>query len=435
LAATDRFRLAVRELTWSTDSAGVEAAVLVPAKTLSEAAKTGTDGTEVHLALGAGAAVGKEGLLGIRSNGKRTTTRLLDAEFPKFRQLLPTEHTAVATVGVAELTEAIKRVALVADRGAQVRMEFNEDGVRLSAGADDVAFASVDNPDLASEREHVESALPGAKTFISLVVRMNRDNVRSSTRSVANQEFHRSGEVINEAAHRITRALEDAGHRAVNPSATFPMEMDRFPGRIWVVAHKPVAVASGLGVMGIHRNVIHPRFGNFILLATILVGAPISSYGVPLDYSPCLECKLCVAACPVGAIGKDGEFDFVACSVHNYREFMGGFTDWAQTIADSSDAADFRSRVSDSENASMWQSLSFKANYKAAYCLAVCPAGEDVIEPYLDDRKEFMDRVLKPLQDKRETLYVLPNSAAKAHAEKRYPHKTVKVVDSGIRGR
>ena len=307
--------------------------------------------------------------------------------------------------------------------------------ISLAAGADDVAFASVDNPDLASELEHVEAALPGTKSYISLVVKMNRDNVRSTARSVANQEFHRSGELLNEAAHRIVRRLEDAGYRALNPSATFPMEMDKFPGRIWVVAHKPVAVAAGLGVMGIHRNVIHPRFGNFILLGTILVDAPINGYGEPLNYSPCLECKLCVAACPVGAIGKDGDFDFVSCSVHNYREFMGGFTDRAQTIADSADAADFRSRVTDSENASMWQSLSFKPNYKAAYCLAVCPAGEDVIEPYLDDRKGFMDTVLKPLQDKKETLYVLPNSRAKAHAERRYPHKPVKVVDSGIRGR
>ncbi|QNI06959.1 (4Fe-4S)-binding protein [Mycobacterium kubicae] len=305
----------------------------------------------------------------------------------------------------------------------------------LAAGADDVAFASIDNPDLASEREHVEAALPGTKSFISLVVRMNRDNVRSTARSVANQEFHRSGEVMNEAAHRIVRRLQDAGYRALNPSATFPMEMDNFPGRIWVVAHKPVAVAAGLGVMGIHRNVIHPKFGNFILLGTILVDAPVSSYGQPLDYSPCLECKLCVAACPVGAIGKKGEFDFVACSVHNYREFMGGFTDWVQTIADSSDATEFRSRVSDSENASMWQSLAFKPNYKAAYCLAVCPAGEDVIAPYLEDRKGFMDMVLKPLQDKKETLYVLPNSNAKAHAERRYPNKRVKVVDSGVSGR
>ena len=144
LAATDRFRLAVRELTWNTSVPDVEAAVLVPAKTLAEAAKAGTAGADVHLSLGAGATVGREGLLGIRSDGKRSTTRLLDAEFPKFRQLLPAEHTAIATIGVAELTEAIKRVALVADRGAQVRMEFADDALRLSAGADDVGRAEED---------------------------------------------------------------------------------------------------------------------------------------------------------------------------------------------------------------------------------------------------------------------------------------------------
>ncbi len=146
LAATDRFRLAVRELTWSASTPDIEAAVLVPAKTLAEAAKAGAPGADVHLSLGAGAAVGREGLLGIRSEGKRSTTRLLDAEFPKFRQLLPAEHTAIATMGVAELVEAIKRVALVADRGAQVRMEFAEDTLRLSAGADDVGRAEEDLP-------------------------------------------------------------------------------------------------------------------------------------------------------------------------------------------------------------------------------------------------------------------------------------------------
>ncbi|OBJ85327.1 DNA polymerase III subunit beta [Mycobacterium asiaticum] len=144
LAATDRFRLAVRELTWSALSPDIEASVLVPAKTLAEAAKAGADGSEVRLSLGSGSGVGKDGLLGISGNGKRSTTRLLDAEFPKFRQLLPAEHTAVATIDVAELTEAIKLVALVADRGAQVRMEFADGMLRLSAGADDVGRAEED---------------------------------------------------------------------------------------------------------------------------------------------------------------------------------------------------------------------------------------------------------------------------------------------------
>ncbi|MGY0063598.1 4Fe-4S binding protein [Streptomyces sp. LZ34] len=302
----------------------------------------------------------------------------------------------------------------------------------LAAGADDAAAVSLDHPDLAGEREHALAALPGTRTLIAMAVRMNRDNCRSPARSVANQEFHQTDEQANYAARSVTQALQDAGYRALNPSVGFPQEMDRFPGeRIWVVAHKTVAVAAGLGVMGLHRNVIHPKFGNFVLLATVLVNAEVSDYGQALDYNPCIDCKLCVAACPVGAISKDGAFDALACTTHNYREFMSGFTDWAQTVADSEDAADYRSRVTDSESASMWQSLTSPPGYKSGYCLAVCPGGEDVLGPYLEDRKTFMDIVLRPLQEKKETLYVLPGSHAQEYAQRRFPHKPVKEVAGG----
>jgi ferredoxin len=288
---------------------------------------------------------------------------------------------------------------------------------------------------VAQEREHARGILPSARTFVAFCLRMNRDNLRSPMRSLANAEFNHADDETNVVSRRITRALEGAGYRAVYPAPGYPMEVEQFPGRVWVLAHKVVAEAAGLGVMGIHRNVIHPKFGNFILLGTVVTDAVVDEPSAALDFNPCLECKLCVSACPVGAITNDGGFDFQACYTHNYREFMGGFTDWAETVADSADRDDYRERVTRGESFSMWQSLSFKPNYKAAYCLAVCPAGEDVIEPYLDDRKGFMDLVLKPLQDKKETLYVLPNSAAKAHAERRYPHKRVKVVDSGVGGR
>jgi hypothetical protein len=86
-----------------------------------------------------------------------------------------------------------------------------------------------------------------------------------------------------------------------------------------------------------------------------------------------------VSAGPVGAINADGSFNFSACYTHNYREFMGRFTDWVETIVDSRNARQYRAQVSDAETASMWQSLSFGANYKLAYCMAVCPAGDDVI--------------------------------------------------------
>lgn len=63
------------------------------------------------------------------------------------------------------------------------------------------------------------------------------------------------------------------------------MEMNRF-GKIWVVSHKPVAVAAGLGQMGIHRNVIHPKFGNFILLGTILIEAEVTGTDRPISRFP-----------------------------------------------------------------------------------------------------------------------------------------------------
>jgi hypothetical protein len=65
--------------------------------------------------------------------------------------------------------------------------------------------------------------------------------------------------------------------------------------------------------------------------------------------------------------------------------------------------------------------------------MAVCPAGDDVIGPFLDDRKTFLAEVVSPLQEKQETLYVVPGSDAEAYARKRFPHKKTKRVGNGLR--
>jgi NAD-dependent dihydropyrimidine dehydrogenase PreA subunit len=307
--------------------------------------------------------------------------------------------------------------------------------VCLDAGADDVGFVEAGRPELADQRAEIQSLFPATKSLIGFVLRMNRENIRTPARSVANVEFHHTTDEINDVARRIVAALERTGVRATaGGAAGFPMEADRWSAKIWTISHKPVAVAAGLGHMGIHRNVIHPRFGNFILLGTVLVDAEVTEYSRPIDYNPCLECKLCVAACPTGAIASDGHFDFSACYTHNYREFMGGFNDWVETIADSGSALEYRKKVSGAETVSMWQSLSFGANYKAAYCMAVCPAGDDVIGPFLTDRKRYLEDVVDPFQKKPETVYVVPNSDAEDHVARRFPHKRTKRVANGLAG-
>jgi DNA polymerase III subunit beta len=141
LAATDRFRLAVRELEWAPEDAALSTAVLIPARTLADVAKSLAGAGPVELALSAG-----DGMLGITGAGRRATTRLLDAEFPRFRQLIPAEHTSAAVLDAAPLVEAIKRVQLVTDRVAQVRMEFGDEGLRLAAGGDEVGSAEEELP-------------------------------------------------------------------------------------------------------------------------------------------------------------------------------------------------------------------------------------------------------------------------------------------------
>jgi DNA polymerase-3 subunit beta len=135
LAATDRYRLAVREFAWRPETPGLSAAVLVPARTLADAAKTLTSGPEIVLSLSSGSS--GEGILGLSGKDRQTTTRLLDAEFVKYRAIMPNDSAANATLPVGLFTDAAKRVALVAERGTPLRCEFTPGQVTLRAGGTD----------------------------------------------------------------------------------------------------------------------------------------------------------------------------------------------------------------------------------------------------------------------------------------------------------
>lgn len=139
LAATDRYRLAVRTLRWAPVEVAMQATALVPARTLADAAKSLTSGAEISLSLASNAP--GEGLIGLSSADRSATSRLLDGEFPKYRSLLPDVAASTASVDSAALTDAVRRVALVASRTSPIRLSFSEDGVTLEAGGVDEAEA------------------------------------------------------------------------------------------------------------------------------------------------------------------------------------------------------------------------------------------------------------------------------------------------------
>jgi DNA polymerase-3 subunit beta len=144
LLATDRYRMALKELTWNPSRPQSSATALVPARVLSETSRSMTAGEEIMLSLSDGGA--GDGIIGFDGRGpagqRQTTTRLLDGEFPKVRHIMDTAALMNVRVGTTEVIAAAKRVALVAERNTSLRMLMGDGFVTLEAATGDQAQAS-----------------------------------------------------------------------------------------------------------------------------------------------------------------------------------------------------------------------------------------------------------------------------------------------------
>ncbi|MFK5952036.1 MAG: 4Fe-4S binding protein [Desulfobacterium sp.] len=306
----------------------------------------------------------------------------------------------------------------------------------LGAGADDVGVVGIDCPDLEDQKEAIISAFPNAKTLVSLIIRMNPPQVQSSDRSLIDGEFIAVEEQAIAVSRKLVRQLRRFGISCITPPEGFPQDMSKAPGQRFSVSHKPVAQAAGLGKIGHHRLLIHPEFGSHLCLGTLIMDTALDAYDQPLDYNPCIDCNLCVATCPTGAIAPDGAFDFFKCLVHAYRDRIGGFLNWVEAMVTSHDMAEYREKRSDDETLAVWQSLTYGGGFRCGYCMSVCPAGTDLIGSYLDRRKDYLREVVKPLQNRKENVYVLPGQDLVEAVSRRFPNKKARpaVLKAGDAG-
>jgi DNA polymerase III subunit beta len=181
LLATDRYRLAMRELTWNPESTDASYVALVPARTLSDTAKAlGALGSiEIHL----GGGVAGDNLIGFEAGQRLATTRLLDGEYPKVASIFPSSADTESIIETAAIVEAVKRVALVAERNTPVRLRFSDGQVVIEAGNGDGAQAS----------EAVEAVLTGPEIEISFNPQFLLDGLGAVGTAYSRLSFTQSG--------------------------------------------------------------------------------------------------------------------------------------------------------------------------------------------------------------------------------------------------
>ncbi|WP_250442886.1 DNA polymerase III subunit beta [Actinotalea sp. C106] len=200
LLATDRYRLALRELSWTPATPGHESIALVRARTLSDAAKSLGSAEQVTVALSTGAGVD---LIGFEAGGRHTTSLLVDGDYPAVRRLFPDETPIHAVVSRQALTEASRRVALVAERNTSIRLAFSEGQVVLNAGQGDDAQAS----------EALEAALTGEDITVAFNPQFLLDGLGALSTEFVRMSFTHPNKPVEFTGQAALDGDDDSSYR------------------------------------------------------------------------------------------------------------------------------------------------------------------------------------------------------------------------------
>jgi epoxyqueuosine reductase QueG len=334
----------------------------------------------------------------------------------------------------------------IAPRFVRSPVSMAEFKARVGEIADDVGVVSIDHPALAHERDEIRYVYPHARSLVVLIGEENKAAMQSRYLPTANHELYEAEERLFKWNHDVLAYIKSLGGAGLTTTVGWPQDVAvRWPDKIWPLSHKLVAQAAGLGIIGTSRNFLHRKFGAYCLIDTVVTDLEFeeSEYrqaANPSDWNPCLSCNLCVVSCPTEAIKPDGEFDFLACYNHTYRDSIPGFLDFARDAAEGKPKR-FEHRWSDAEIAALWQSLAFRVEYRCFNCVATCPA--EIHETFHADKQQrqgYFAEHLRPLTYTRkhvEEQFVIDTPAARekfniAPGEYRTRHDASKPGQQGM---
>lgn len=184
LVATDRYRVALRDVPWDSGAAASDESMtaLVPARTLIEVGKTFAHSGSIQIAFSGS---GDREIIAFTAGNKTVTSLLIKGNFPPVRRLFPEQTDHYAVVNTAELTEAVRRVALVLDRSAPLRFTFGSEGVSMEASGTEQARATEavdatlnggDDVTLGLNPQYLLEALGAVKSEFTRVTFTSSDN-------------------------------------------------------------------------------------------------------------------------------------------------------------------------------------------------------------------------------------------------------------------
>ncbi|MFC1919533.1 4Fe-4S double cluster binding domain-containing protein [Chloroflexota bacterium] len=229
---------------------------------------------------------------------------------------------------------------------------------------------------LPENRASLDQILPGHRSVVCILVPHCQAALASHDLSVKQSDTAFTYEEVTRTGHLLARYLESEGHPSVSVPAYLPLDMsDDKLGMVGAIDWRRAAGLSGLAVRGESGLAVNPRYGPRMRIGGVLTTAELKP-DKPLDSSPCEGCRLCVKACPAGALKGEGQIDRRLCGENLFASGLRAFTRLLVAVATAESKEKAKEVVYSQRAREVWQALETGSYYSCWACQNACPVGQ-----------------------------------------------------------